>query len=141
MNINPQEKMCVPGKKMEKWILREAFKSTIPDSILWRQKEQFSDGVGHGWIHSLKTFAEQSISDVEFRNASITYPIKTPLTKEGFLYRKIFEGHFPNLSAVNLIPAGPTIACSTPTAIKWDASFQNNADPSGRSVKGVYQEN
>jgi asparagine synthase (glutamine-hydrolysing) len=138
MNISPESKMCGSGK-MEKAILREAFTSSIPDEILWRQKEQFSDGVGYSWIDSLKAHAEHEVSDTLMKNARHRFPEKTPLTKEGYWYRSLFESHFPNAAAIKLIPDGPTIACSTPTAIRWDKAFANMADPSGRSVLGVHQ--
>ncbi len=139
MSINPQEKMCIPGQRIEKWMLRKAFEGYLPDEILWRQKEQFSDGVGYGWIDSLKAWAEREVSDVELKNASKRFAQKTPLTKEGYLYRRLFEQHFPSAQAVALIPDGPSIACSTPTAIRWDAAFANMADPSGRAVVTVHQ--
>ncbi|MBI4802286.1 MAG: asparagine synthase B [Elusimicrobia bacterium] len=140
MNINPGEKMCVPGKRMEKWMLRKAFEGYIPDEILWRQKEQFSDGVGYNWIDSLKARAEEEISDKQLENAACRFPVKTPLTKEGYLYRGIFESHFPNPEAPKLVPDGPSIACSTPTAVRWDASWAKTADPSGRAVKSVHKD-
>jgi asparagine synthase (glutamine-hydrolysing) len=139
MNINPQEKMCVKGQRMEKWILRQAFKGYIPDEILWRQKEQFSDGVGYNWIDSLKARANEEISDKMMENASYRFPVKTPNTKEGYLYRTIFEFHFPHPDAAGLVPDGPSIACSTPTAIRWDAAWANLADPSGRAVREVHK--
>jgi asparagine synthase (glutamine-hydrolysing) len=138
MSINPEDKMCGKGK-IEKFILRDAFKGLIPDEILWRQKEQFSDGVGYSWIDSLKAHAETEVSDSLLRNAKHRFPEKTPQTKEGYWYRSIFEGHFKNPCAVSLIPDGPSVACSTPTAIKWDKAFSQMADPSGRAVKDVHQ--
>jgi asparagine synthase (glutamine-hydrolysing) len=138
MSITPQDKMCGNGK-IEKFILRDAFKGLIPDEILWRQKEQFSDGVGYTWIDSLKAHAEKEVSDALFKNAQMRFPEKTPLTKEGYLYRSIFEAHFRNPAAVRLIPDGPSVACSTPTAIKWDKAFSQLADPSGRAVRDVHQ--
>ena len=140
MNIDPAEKMCVPGERMEKWMLRKAFEGYLPDEVLWRQKEQFSDGVGYGWIDSLKKRAEEEVSDKQMENAAFRFPLKTPLTKEGYLYRSIFEGHFPNPEAPKLVPDGPSIACSTPTAIRWDASWAKLADPSGRAVKSVHKD-
>jgi len=138
MSIAPQDKMCGNGK-IEKFILRDAFKCLIPDEILWRQKEQFSDGVGYTWIDSLKAHAEKEVSDTLFKNAQMRFPEKTPLTKEGYLYRCIFETHFRNPASVRLIPDGPSVACSTPTAIKWDKAFAQMADPSGRAVRDVHQ--
>lgn len=137
MSIDPAEKMCGP-EKIEKHILRQAFDGLIPDEILWRQKEQFSDGVGYSWIDSIKTFVESEISDQQLKNAHHKFPMKTPQTKEGYWYRMIFESHFKNPAAVNLIPSGPTVACSTPAALLWDKNFENSADPSGRSVKGIH---
>ncbi|HBA60109.1 MAG TPA: asparagine synthase B [Elusimicrobia bacterium] len=140
MNIDPKEKMCVPGVRMEKWMLRKAFEGYLPDEVLWRQKEQFSDGVGYGWIDSLKKRAEEEVSDKQMENAAYRFPLKTPITKEGYLYRSIFETHFPNPEAPKLVPDGPSIACSTPTAIRWDASWAKMADPSGRAVKSVHKD-
>jgi asparagine synthase (glutamine-hydrolysing) len=138
MSIAPQDKMCGKGK-IEKYILRDAFKGLVPEEILWRQKEQFSDGVGYSWIDSLKAHAEKEVSDSLFKNAQMRFPEKTPLTKEGYLYRSIFEAHFRNPVAVRLIPDGPSVACSTPTAIKWDKAFSQMADPSGRAVRDVHE--
>ena len=140
MNIDPAEKMCVPGERMEKWMLRKAFEGYLPDEVLWRQKEQFSDGVGYGWIDSLKKRAGEEVSDKQLESAAFRFPLKTPLTKEGYLYRSIFESHFPNPEAPKLVPDGPSIACSTPTAIRWDASWAKLADPSGRAVKSVHKD-
>jgi asparagine synthase (glutamine-hydrolysing) len=119
-------------------LFRNAFQGLIPDEILWRQKEQFSDGVGYSWIDSLKAFAEAEITDQMLKNAHHKFPVKTPLTKEGYWYRMLFESHFKNPMAVHLVPSGPTVACSTPAAVRWDSAFENSADPSGRSVKGVH---
>jgi asparagine synthase (glutamine-hydrolysing) len=137
MDIDPSHKMCGSGK-IEKKILREAFNGYIPNEILWRQKEQFSDGVGYSWIDSLKKHAEQEVSDVMFRNARHRFREKTPETKEGYWYRSLFEAHFPNPSVVALIPSGPSVACSTPTAIRWDKAFSEMSDPSGRAVRDVH---
>jgi asparagine synthase (glutamine-hydrolysing) len=139
MSIDPHEKMVGPGK-MEKHILRKAFESDLPKEIAWRQKEQFSDGVGYLWIDSLKAHAESRVTDAQMEKARFRFPIHTPGTKEAYLYREIFESHFPGSSAVACVPGGPSIACSTPTAIAWDASFAQNADPSGRAVLGVHRE-
>ncbi|MBI4352027.1 MAG: asparagine synthase B [Elusimicrobia bacterium] len=138
MNLDPAEKMITKDRK-EKWMLRKAFEGYIPDEILWRQKEQFSDGVGYGWIDSLKAHAEKEVADRMLKNAAHRFPDKTPVTKEGFLYRSIFEGLFPNPSAALTVPDGPSVACSTPTAIRWDKSFQEMQDPSGRAVKNVHE--
>ncbi|MCX6118856.1 MAG: asparagine synthase B [Proteobacteria bacterium] len=137
MSINPQEKLCVNGR-IEKHILRDAFKGFIPDEILWRQKEQFSDGVGYSWIDSLKKHAESVVSDGEFSKADKIFPVNTPMSKEAFMYRQMFENHFKLPSAINTVPGGPTIACSSPEAFLWDASFKIN-DPSGRSVLSVHK--
>lgn len=139
MNIDPAYKMIRKAEgRMEKHILRAAFDGWVPDEVLWRQKEQFSDGVGYSWIDSLKAYAEKEVSDSAMANAAYRFPVKTPPTKEAYLYRSIFEEHFKNPSAVDLIPDGPSIACSTPTAIRWDAAWANQADPSGRAVRGVH---
>jgi asparagine synthase (glutamine-hydrolysing) len=139
MSFNPQEKMVGPGR-MEKYPLRKAFEGYLPDEILWRQKEQFSDGVGYGWIDSLKANAEKLIDDNQLKNARYRFPFNTPTTKEAYFYRDIFESHFPGEAAAACVPGGPSIACSTPTAIAWDESFARNSDPSGRAVLGVHQD-
>jgi asparagine synthase (glutamine-hydrolysing) len=139
MSIDPAHKMIHKDEgRMEKYILRKAFDGWIPDEILWRQKEQFSDGVGYSWIDSLKAYAEKEVSDSAMANAQHRFPVKTPPTKEAYLYRSIFEEHFKNPSAVDLVPDGPSIACSTPTAIRWDAAWAGQADPSGRAIRGVH---
>lgn len=140
MELSPQVKMSGEhgDGKIEKFILRKAFEGYIPDEVLWRQKEQFSDGVGYSWIDSLKAIAEEKVSDQMMDNAQYRFLEKTPVTKEGYWYRTIFEEFFPSSTAIACIPDGPSIACSTPTAIKWDASFANSADPSGRAVKTVH---
>jgi asparagine synthase (glutamine-hydrolysing) len=146
MGIDPKFKMirkASPGDprgagRMEKYILRKAFDGWIPDEILWRQKEQFSDGVGYSWIDSIKAYAEKEISDSVMANARFRFPSKTPVSKEAYWFRTIFEEHFKNPSAVELVPDGPSIACSTPTAIRWDSAWAAMADPSGRAVQGVH---
>jgi asparagine synthase (glutamine-hydrolysing) len=146
MSIDPAHKMirkASPGEgpgagKMEKYILRKAFDGWVPDEVLWRQKEQFSDGVGYSWIDSIKAFAEKEVSDSAMANARHRFPVKTPPTKEAYWFRSIFEEHFKNPSAVDLVPDGPSVACSTPTAIKWDAAWATMADPSGRRVRDVH---
>ncbi len=138
MSLDPAAKMC-GGEVMEKSILREAFRGRIPDEILWRQKEQFSDGVGYSWIDSLREHAEVQVSDEQMENAAWRFPINPPATKEAYFYRTIFDQLFPGEAAAKLVPGGPSVACSTPTAIAWDESFANNADPSGRAVKGVHE--
>ena len=126
--------------RIEKHVLRDAFRGYLPDEILWRQKEQFSDGVGYGWIDSLRALAESRVSDGEFAARSDRFPIATPRTKEGYFYRQIFDELFPGDAAARTLPDGPSIACSTPTALRWDASFAASADPSGRAVGGVHQD-
>jgi asparagine synthase (glutamine-hydrolysing) len=137
MRFNPEEKMAKNGR-MEKWPLRKAFESQIPESIAWRQKEQFSDGVGYGWIDTLKKVANDLVSDEMMKNAKFRFPINTPMSKEEYHYRTIFSEHFPSDQAAQCVPSVPSIACSTAEALAWDASFQNNADPSGRAVKMVH---
>jgi asparagine synthase (glutamine-hydrolysing) len=140
MRLNPQDKMCVDGR-MEKWILRKAFDdgSTLPESVLWRQKEQFGDGVGYSWIDSIRDFVETEVTDQQLATAEFRFPTNTPDTKEGYYYRTIFEGYFPQESAARCVPGGKSIACSTVEALEWDESFKNNADPSGRSMKDVHK--
>lgn len=143
MMIDPKEKMCVDGR-MEKWILRKSFDTRddpyLPDEVLWRQKEQFSDGVGYSWIDSLRDFASAHVSDKEFSAAQFKYPHNTPATKEAYYYREVFSEHFPEVSAAMTVPGGPSIACSTAKAIEWDESFKLMADQSGRSVVGVHED-
>ncbi len=125
---------------IEKYLLRAAFEGCVPEQVLWRQKEQFSDGVGYGWINSLKATAEREVSDGMLRGAAERFPVKTPETKEAYLYRQLFEQHFPSASAVNCVPHERSVACSTPTALAWDEAFQKMADPSGRAVADVHNE-
>ena len=137
MRINPQDKMCGNGK-MEKHILRECFESYPPASVAWRQKEQFSDGVGYSWIDTLKEVAAKQVSDQQLETASFRFPYNTPASKEAYLYREIFEELFPVPSAAECVPGGPSVACSSAKAIEWDESFKAMNDPSGRAV-GVHQ--
>lgn len=139
MGFDSLHKMTTGGK-MEKHTLRSAFDGALPDEILWRQKEQFSDGVGYSWIDSLRDLAEKEVSDDELRRAHYRFPRNTPLTKEAYLYRTIFESHFPGDAAAAVVPEGKSIACSSPAAIAWEASFADNADPSGRAIKGVHND-
>jgi asparagine synthase (glutamine-hydrolysing) len=139
MRIPARHKMVAPGG-IEKQILREAFRGALPDEILWRQKEQFSDGVGYSWIDSLKAHAETRVTDRELAEAGERFPVGTPLTKESYVYRAIFDELFPQPSAARCVPSGPTVACSTAAAVEWDPSFKANADPSGRAVKGVHKD-
>ena len=137
MHINPKDKMC-PGKTIEKKVLREAFDGMLPEEVLWRQKEQFSDGVGYGWIDALRDYAEEQVSDRKFAERADRFPVNTPVTKEAYLYREIFEDLFKLPSAVKTVPYGKSVACSTETAIAWDEKFKNMADPSGRAVTDVH---
>jgi asparagine synthase (glutamine-hydrolysing) len=138
MRINPQDKMCGNGK-MEKHILRECFESYLPHSVAWRQKEQFSDGVGYSWIDTLKEKAAEQVTDQQMETAHFRFAYNTPSSKEGYLYREIFETLFPLPSAAECVPGGPSVACSSAKAIEWDESFKNMDDPSGRAV-GVHQD-
>lgn len=137
MRINPNDKMAKDGR-IEKWVLRKAFEDMLPESIVWRQKEQFSDGVGYNWIDSLKLLANSQVTDEMMRNASLRFPVNPPMNKEEYFYRSIFEEHFPSLTAAQCVPSVPSIACSTAEALNWDKSFSNINDPSGRAVKGVH---
>jgi asparagine synthase (glutamine-hydrolysing) len=137
MTLNPEDKMAKDGK-MEKWILRKAFEDYLPASVAWRQKEQFSDGVGYNWIDSLKQLTAEKVSDEQMKNAKFRFQINTPMSKEEYFYRSIFAEHFPSDTAASCVPSVPSIACSTPEALAWDPSFRNNADPSGRAVKSVH---
>ncbi|MEQ1511079.1 MAG: asparagine synthase B [Lysobacteraceae bacterium] len=142
MRMDAQNKMIdktSDTRKMEKAVLREAFEGYLPDEILWRQKEQFSDGVGYGWIDGLKAHAEAHVSDADFALAEQRFPINPPQTKEAYFYRRIFDEAFPGEGCANTVPGGKSIACSSPAAIAWDAAFANAADPSGRAVAGVHQ--
>ncbi|WP_455811707.1 asparagine synthase B [Pseudomonas graminis] len=138
MRINPQDKMCGSNGKMEKHILRECFESYLPASVAWRQKEQFSDGVGYSWIDTLKEVAAEQISDQQLQTAHFRFAYNTPTSKEAYLYREIFEELFPLPSAAECVPGGPSVACSSAKAIEWDEAFKNMDDPSGRAV-GVHQ--
>jgi asparagine synthase (glutamine-hydrolysing) len=137
MRLNPEDKMAKDGK-MEKWVLRKAFESYLPESVAWRQKEQFSDGVGYSWIDTLKAMTASKVTDEELKNARYRFPINPPMSKEEYFYRSIFTEHFPSDSAAACVPSVPSVACSTPEALAWDASFKNLNDPSGRSVKTVH---
>ena len=137
MRINPVAKMC-PGSVMEKKILREAFSSLLPQEVAWRQKEQFSDGVGYSWIDTLKQITASSVSDEELAHAAERFPINPPRNKEEYFYRSLFAAHFPSDSAARTVPSVPSVACSTAEALAWDKAFANLNDPSGRAVSGVH---
>ncbi|MBQ3678791.1 MAG: asparagine synthase B [Succinivibrio sp.] len=137
MRFKPSAKMC-QGSTIEKKALREAFNGMLPEEVLWRQKEQFSDGVGYSWIDALRDYAEKSVSDRKFAERETRFPVNTPVTKEAYLYREIFEDLFKLPSAVKTVPYGKSVACSTETAIAWDAKFAQMNDPSGRTVTDVH---
>ncbi|KFL35688.1 asparagine synthase B [Arenimonas donghaensis] len=138
MSIDAEAKRCGNGR-IEKALLREAFVGALPDEILWRQKEQFSDGVGYGWIDGLKALAEARVSDAMLAEAPLRFPVNPPGTKEAYWYRELFERHFPGEACARTVPGGKSIACSSPAAIAWDAAFAAAADPSGRAVAGVHR--
>ena len=137
MRLNPKDKM-ISKDRIEKWVLRKAFEDYLPASVAWRQKEQFSDGVGYNWIDSLKALTSKEVSDEQLANAKYRFPINPPMSKEEYFYRSIFSEHFPSDSAASCVPSVPSVACSTAEALAWDASFKNNIDPSGRAVKNVH---
>lgn len=139
MRLNPEAKMC-PGNTIEKKIVREAFADMLPEDVAWRQKEQFSDGVGYSWIDTLKKVTSEAVSDEQMAHAAERFPINTPMNKEEYYYRSIFEEYFPSKSAAQSVPSVPSVACSTAEALAWDAAFQNVNDPSGRAVSGVHNE-
>jgi len=138
MKLNPKDKM-ITNDRMEKWVLRKAFEEYLPPSITWRQKEQFSDGVGYSWIDTLKNLVENKVSDEQIINANHRFPSQTPQNKEEFYYRTIFESHFPSDTAAMSVPSVPSVACSSPVALSWDIEFQNQNDPSGRAVSKVHE--
>ncbi|QLE00210.1 asparagine synthase B [Galbibacter sp. BG1] len=137
MSINPEDKM-INGERMEKWVVRKAFEDYLPESVAWRQKEQFSDGVGYSWIDTLKEVVNQEVSDEQLANAKFRFPIQTPTSKEEFYYRSIFEEHFPSDAAALCVPQEASVACSTQIALEWDEAFKNMNDPSGRAVARVH---
>lgn len=139
MRLNPKDKMCGNGK-MEKHILREAFEDYLPKSVAWRQKEQFSDGVGYSWIDTLKETVNELVTDEMMASASFKYKINPPQSKEEYYYRSIFSDHFPSDAAASCVPSVKSVACSTPIALEWDAAFKNMNDPSGRAVAGVHDD-
>ncbi|PCI00188.1 MAG: asparagine synthase B [Flavobacteriaceae bacterium] len=139
MGINPQDKM-INGERMEKWVIRKAFEKYLPESVAWRQKEQFSDGVGYSWIDTLKEVVEKEVSDEQLANAHYKFPIQPPTSKEEYYYRTIFTGHFPSDTAAKSVPQEASVACSTKIALEWDESFKNMNDPSGRAIASVHDD-
>ena len=139
MRVNPADKMC-PGQTIEKRIVREAFADMLPESVAWRQKEQFSDGVGYSWIDTLKAVTAAAVTDEQMAHAAERFPINPPMNKEEYYYRSIFEEYFPSESAARTVPSVPSVACSTAEALAWDESFKNINDPSGRAVAGVHEQ-
>ncbi len=138
MRLNPRAKMC-PNMTIEKKILREAFSDSLPRKIVWRQKEQFSDGVGYSWIDTLRGITAEAVTDEEMRDAARRFPINPPQNKEEYYYRRVFEEHFPSESAAKSVPSVPSVACSTAEALAWDASFRHMNEPSGRAIKGIHE--
>ena len=139
MRLNPKDKM-INGERMEKWIIRKAFEDMLPESVAWRQKEQFSDGVGYDWIDTLKEVVDKEVSDEQLANAKFRYPIQTPQNKEEFYYRSIFEEHFPSDAAALSVPQEASVACSTQIALDWDEAFKNMNEPSGRAILNVHDD-
>jgi asparagine synthase (glutamine-hydrolysing) len=139
MRTNPKVKMC-PGSTIEKKIVRDAFADMLPEAVAWRQKEQFSDGVGYSWIDTLKQITSEAVSDKQMAHAAERFPINPPKNKEEYYYRSIFAEHFPSDSAARSVPSEASVACSTAIALEWDAAFKNMNDPSGRAVKGVHEQ-
>ena len=137
MRINPAAKMAKDGH-IEKWILRKAFEDMLPSEIVWRQKEQFSDGVGYNWIDTLKQLTAEAVSDREMEHAAERFPINPPRNKEEYYYRTIFEEHFPSHTAAQCVPSVPSVACSTAEALAWDKAFRDMNEPSGRAVLGIH---
>ncbi len=138
MTIDPSYKMC-PGKEMEKKVVRNAFSDMLPEEIAWRQKEQFSDGVGYSWIDTLKEITASAVSDEQMAHAAERFPINPPRNKEEYYYRSIFAEHFPSDSAARSVPSVPSVACSTAEALAWDEAFKNMNEPSGRAVKDIHE--
>ena len=138
MTLDPSYKMC-PGKEIEKKVVRDAFSDMLPEEIAWRQKEQFSDGVGYSWIDSLKQITASAVSDEQMAHAAERFPINPPRNKEEYYYRSIFAEHFPSDSAARSVPSVPSVACSTAEALAWDEAFKNMNEPSGRAVKDIHE--
>jgi asparagine synthase (glutamine-hydrolysing) len=139
MRLNPEDKR-ITSERMEKWVLRKAFEDMLPESVAWRQKEQFSDGVGYSWIDTLKELVNSEVTDDQMIHAKYRFPIQTPTSKEEFYYRSLFEEHFPSDTAALSVPSVPSVACSSPVALEWDESFKNMNDPSGRAVSMVHSD-
>ena len=139
MRLNPKAKMC-PSRQIEKRVLREAFADLLPDEVAWRQKEQFSDGVGYSWIDTLRGMAETAVTDSQMSRAAERFAVNPPRSKEEYMYREMFESHFPSRSAALTVPSSPSVACSTPEALAWDAAFAGLNEPSGRAVSGVHDQ-
>ena len=139
MRLNPGDKMIRNGR-IEKWVVRKAFEDYLPESVTWRQKEQFSDGVGYNWIDTLKDMTSKQVSDKQMKNAAYRFPVNPPKSKEEYYYRSIFSEHFPSDTAAQCVPSVPSIACSTAEALEWDESFRKNTDPSGRAMRNVHIE-
>lgn len=140
MRLNPKDKLSGTIGKIEKWILRKAFEDYLPEEVAWRQKEQFSDGVGYSWIDTLKELTSQKVTDEQMSHAAERFPINPPMTKEEYYYRTIFEEHFPSQTAAQTVPSEKSVACSTAIALEWDEAFKNMNDPSGRAVKSVHNQ-
>ena len=140
MRINPQDKMINKEHPMEKWVVRKAFEDMLPPSVAWRQKEQFSDGVGYGWIDKLKEVVAVEVSDEQLANAKYKFPLQTPTSKEEYYYRSIFAEHFPSDAAALCVPQEASVGCSTQIALEWDEAFKNMNDPSGRAVASVHDD-
>jgi asparagine synthase (glutamine-hydrolysing) len=140
MRLNPKDKLSGTVGKIEKWILRKAFEDYLPEDVAWRQKEQFSDGVGYSWIDTLKELTSQKVTDEQMSHAAERFPINPPMTKEEYYYRTIFEDHFPSQTAAQTVPSEKSVACSTAIALEWDEAFKNMNDPSGRAVKSVHNQ-
>ena len=139
MRLNPKDKMCGNGK-IEKWVVRKAFEDYLPESVTWRQKEQFSDGVGYNWIDTLREVTSSQVTDQQMAHVNERFPVNPPMTKEEYYYRSIFEKHFPSNQAARCVPSVPSVACSTPIALEWDEAFKKMVDPSGRAVKAVHEQ-
>ena len=140
MRINPQDKMINKEHPMEKWVVRKAFEDMLPESVAWRQKEQFSDGVGYSWIDTLKAVVAEEVTDEQLANAKYKFPLQTPTSKEEYYYRSIFAEHFPSDAAALCGPQEASVACSTKIALEWDEAFKNMNDPSGRAVANVHDD-